>query len=164
MSYFATLQVNMHHFRAKVSKGLLGSDGAHGAGKWKFLSRINETEISFRLKKLFKTIWLTQLYNPKYGSFIHHKGLNINCDDAENTLKTRSISMSMNTLPFLLLLSNYTPRRVQITPKMSTNITRYLYSRGAYHLARKSGNFGLKSNGKVIFRKFHSEIVSRVPS
>ena len=25
-------------------------------------------------------------------------------------------------------------------------------------LARKSGNFGLKSNGKVIFRKFHSEI------
>ena len=33
---------------------------------------------------------------------------------------------------------------------------RYL---GAYHLARKSGNFALKSNGKVIFRKFHSEIV-----
>ena len=31
--------------------------------------------------------------------------------------------------------------------------------KGAYHLARKSGNFGLKSNGKVIFRKFHSEIV-----
>ena len=31
--------------------------------------------------------------------------------------------------------------------------------RGAYHLARKSGNFGLKSNGKVIFRKFCSEIV-----
>ena len=29
----------------------------------------------------------------------------------------------------------------------------------AYYLARKSGNFGLKSNGKVIFRKFHSEIV-----
>ena len=29
----------------------------------------------------------------------------------------------------------------------------------AYHLARKSGNFGLKSNGKVIFRKFCSEIV-----
>ena len=31
--------------------------------------------------------------------------------------------------------------------------------RGAYHLARKSGDFSLKSNGKVIFRKFHSEIV-----
>ena len=31
--------------------------------------------------------------------------------------------------------------------------------RGAYHLAIKSGNFGLKSNGKVIFRKFRSEIV-----
>ena len=30
---------------------------------------------------------------------------------------------------------------------------------GAYHLARKSGNFGSKSNGKVIFRKFRSEIV-----
>ena len=30
---------------------------------------------------------------------------------------------------------------------------------GAYHWARKSGNFGLKSNGKVIFRKFRSEIV-----
>ena len=33
------------------------------------------------------------------------------------------------------------------------------YLWGAYHLARKSGNFGLKSNGKVIFRKFRSEIV-----
>ena len=30
---------------------------------------------------------------------------------------------------------------------------------GPYHLARKSGNFGLKSNGKVIFQKFRSEIV-----
>ena len=30
---------------------------------------------------------------------------------------------------------------------------------GAYHLARKSGNFGLKSKGKVILRKFRSEIV-----
>ena len=30
---------------------------------------------------------------------------------------------------------------------------------GAYHLAKKSGNFGLKSNGKVIFRKIRSEIV-----
>ena len=30
---------------------------------------------------------------------------------------------------------------------------------GAYHLAKKSGNFGLKSNGKVIFQKFRSEIV-----
>ena len=30
---------------------------------------------------------------------------------------------------------------------------------GAYHLPKKSGNFGLKSNGKVIFRKFRSEIV-----
>ena len=30
---------------------------------------------------------------------------------------------------------------------------------GPYHLVRKSGNFGLKLNGKVIFRKFRSEIV-----
>ena len=30
---------------------------------------------------------------------------------------------------------------------------------GAYHLARNSGNFGLKSNSKVIFRKIRSEIV-----
>ena len=29
---------------------------------------------------------------------------------------------------------------------------------GAYHLARKSENFGLGSNSKVIFRKFRSEI------
>ena len=38
---------------------------------------------------------------------------------------------------------------------------------GAYHLAKKSGNFGLNSNGKVIFRKFRSEIVDylqRYPS
>ena len=35
----------------------------------------------------------------------------------------------------------------------------YCTTKGAYHLARKSGNFGLKSNGKVIFRKFRSEIV-----
>ena len=32
-------------------------------------------------------------------------------------------------------------------------------TKGAYHLAKKSGNFGLNSNGKVIFRKFRSEIV-----
>ena len=30
---------------------------------------------------------------------------------------------------------------------------------GAYHLARKSRNFGLKSNAKVIFQKLRSEIV-----
>ena len=34
-----------------------------------------------------------------------------------------------------------------------------LGTRLAYHLARKSGNFGLKSNGEVIFRIFCSEIV-----
>ena len=41
-----------------------------------------------------------------------------------------------------------------------SDIPRWLSEiKGAYHLARKSGNFGLKSNGKVIFRKFRSEIV-----
>ena len=30
---------------------------------------------------------------------------------------------------------------------------------GAYHLAKKSGNFGCESNGTVIFRKIRSEIV-----
>ena len=30
---------------------------------------------------------------------------------------------------------------------------------GAYHLAKKSGNFGLRSNGKANFRKIFSEIV-----
>ena len=34
-----------------------------------------------------------------------------------------------------------------------------LVSRSAYNLAKKSGNFGLNSHGKVIFRKFRSEIV-----
>ena len=34
------------------------------------------------------------------------------------------------------------------------------FSKGAFHLARKSGNFGLKSNGTVIFLKFRSEVVS----
>ena len=36
---------------------------------------------------------------------------------------------------------------------------RLFLSLGVYHLAKKSGNFGLKSNSKVIFRKFRSEIV-----
>ena len=46
-------------------------------------------------------------------------------------------------------------------------MTKFTEIRGTYHLARKSGNFGLKSNGKVIFRKFCSEIaeyLQRYPS
>ena len=39
------------------------------------------------------------------------------------------------------------------------SILKHVVILGAYHLARKSGNFGLKSNGRVIFRKFRSEIV-----
>ena len=39
------------------------------------------------------------------------------------------------------------------------NIVQRCVILGAYHLAKKSGNFGLNSNGKVIFRKFRSEIV-----
>ena len=33
---------------------------------------------------------------------------------------------------------------------------------GAYHLAKKSGNFGVRSNGKAIFRKIFSEIVDNL--
>ena len=33
---------------------------------------------------------------------------------------------------------------------------------GAYHLAKKSGNFGLRSQGKAIFRKIVSEIVDNL--
>ena len=33
---------------------------------------------------------------------------------------------------------------------------------GAYHLAKKSGNFGLRSNGKATFRKIFSEIVDNL--
>ena len=36
---------------------------------------------------------------------------------------------------------------------------RYTWTPGAYHLAKKSGNFGCESNGTVIFRKIRSEIV-----
>ena len=32
----------------------------------------------------------------------------------------------------------------------------------AYHLAKKCGNFGLRSNGKAIFRKIFSEIVDNL--
>ena len=32
----------------------------------------------------------------------------------------------------------------------------------AYHLAKKSGNFGLRSNGKAIFRKIFSKIVDNL--
>ena len=35
-------------------------------------------------------------------------------------------------------------------------------TKGAYHLAKKSGNFGLRSNGKAIFRKIFSEIVDNL--
>ena len=33
---------------------------------------------------------------------------------------------------------------------------------GAYHLDKKSGNFGLRSNGKATFRKIFSEIVDNL--
>ena len=44
-------------------------------------------------------------------------------------------------------------------PDVAATTAKHPDSQGAYHLARKSGNFGLNSNGKVIFRKFRSEIV-----
>ena len=43
--------------------------------------------------------------------------------------------------------------------RFANRVQHRLVSEGAYHLARKSGIFGLKSNGEVILRKFHSEIV-----
>ena len=52
-------------------------------------------------------------------------------------------------LIYFLSLSNFSNENYRLREE----------TRGAYHLARKCGNFGLKSNGKVIFRKFHSEIV-----
>ena len=39
---------------------------------------------------------------------------------------------------------------------------KFCLNRGAYHLAKKSGNFGLRSNGKAIFRKIFSEIVDNL--
>ena len=45
------------------------------------------------------------------------------------------------------------------TVLISLNESPGVLTMGAYHLSKKSGNFGLKSNGKVIFRKFRSEIV-----
>ena len=33
---------------------------------------------------------------------------------------------------------------------------------GAYHLAKKSGNIGLRSSGKAIFRKIFSEMVDNL--
>ena len=33
---------------------------------------------------------------------------------------------------------------------------------GPYHLAKKSGNFGLRSKGKAIFRKVFSEVVDNL--
>ena len=55
------------------------------------------------------------------------------------------------------------PRKVEIRPAdWPENILanqRGDLEEGAYHLAKKCRNFGLKSNGKVIFRTFRSEIV-----
>ena len=49
---------------------------------------------------------------------------------------------------------------VSFSPKNESSICNLLSeTKGAYHLARRSGNFGLKSNGKVNFCKFRSEIV-----
>ena len=50
---------------------------------------------------------------------------------------------------------NFHPELFAVLHLLATN----RYARGAYHLAKKSGNFGLNSNGKEIFRKFRSEIV-----
>ena len=64
---------------------------------------------------------------------------------------------------FLLIASICVPPNNPITACGVTSFPGYhsfpKWAMDAYHLARKCGNFGLKSNGKVIFRKFCSEIV-----
>ena len=67
--------------------------------------------------------------------------------------------MSVRLLPIFLLANERARISVVIVNRAIANIFFQLEALGAYHLARKSGNFGLKSNGKVIFRKFRSEIV-----
>ena len=37
-----------------------------------------------------------------------------------------------------------------------------IYKISAYHLAKKSGNFGLRLSGKAIFRKIFTEIVDNL--
>ena len=73
-----------------------------------------------------------------------------------NAISAEDIAFIMSSSTSAWLLSPLAPSE-----------TEWLNASGAYHLARKSGNFGLKSNGKVIFRKFRSEIVEylqRYPS
>ena len=48
---------------------------------------------------------------------------------------------------------------LKILPQFWANKHSFCNPLGAYHLVRKSGNFSLKSNGKVNFWKFRSEIV-----
>ena len=75
--------------------------------------------------------------------------------------------MAWTKRPFLLYATSkhkniyiFKKREVEnTTRKTNFELLDAIETLGAYHLARKSGNFGLKSNGKVIFRKFCSEIV-----
>ena len=53
---------------------------------------------------------------------------------------------------YSLIVAQFLDRYIQVKDNEIVD------SGGANHLARKSGNFGLKSNGKVIFRKLRSEI------
>ena len=60
---------------------------------------------------------------------------------------------------FLIVISKWMLPELSFSDRWSRGTKLWERDCGAYHLARKSGNFGLKSNGKVIFRKFRSEIV-----
>ena len=59
----------------------------------------------------------------------------------------------------MVLISIFKTESNPLIAEISNTVLVMSVTRGAYHLAKKSGNFGLNSNGKVIFRKFHSEIV-----
>ena len=77
----------------------------------------------------------------------------------KNTDKTPFIQFQLLISKQTRLFTDKFSRTTTIHPGIFRGRALWADSVGAYYLARKSGNFGLKSNGKVIFRKFHSEIV-----
>ena len=75
---------------------------------------------------------------------------------SESYLPERKIYLSRTTGRGFFRALNHMLSQLQ---QWRTHFSWRMESWGAHHLAKKSGNFGLKSNGKVIFRKFRSEIV-----
>ena len=79
------------------------------------------------------------------------------------TVRMRFLALSASYLPaacIYLSFDWFTGSSMSFVIGYSDYFARLvLLCSGRIHLVRKSGNFGLKSNDKVIFRKFHSEIV-----